>query len=248
MRFKMIACLVLITVTTGCAHKISIVPDKPVLNQSSVENVSESVGYYFPSGARDKVVITPGGGGDRVQYKPYNDIEAGFKKMLSNIFKNVTPLTSDSDPAINTNRLNYVIALDISTNSSSPSIFTWPPTWFGVDLTSRISDGKGKYLTTILVKGEGKAEFSEFLGDKGLSGKIASSDALVKMQKALTNFKQHEKTIVSTKTSSQSLKGSDGSNQIDVINRLKNLQKVYDSGLMTKEEFESKRLKIINGL
>ena len=248
MRFKMIACLILITVTTGCAHKISIVPDKPVLNQSSMENASESVGYYLPSDARDKVVITPGGGGDRVQYKPYNDIEAGFKEMLSNIFKDVIPLTSDSDPAINKNKLNYVIALDISTNSSSPSMFTWPPTWFGVDLTSRISDGKGKHLTTILVKGEGKTEFSDFLGDKGIAGKIASSDALIKMQKALFDFKQHEKTGVSTKTSSPSLKGSDGSNQADAFKRLKNLQKIYDSGLITKEEFESKRLKIINGL
>jgi len=42
---------------------------------------------------------TAGGGGDKVQYKPYKDMETGFYKMLSNVFAQVTKTKTAARPA-----------------------------------------------------------------------------------------------------------------------------------------------------
>ena len=42
-------------------------------------------------------VVTPGGGGDKISYQPYRDIETAFYKMLTNVFGNVTKLKTPKD-------------------------------------------------------------------------------------------------------------------------------------------------------
>lgn len=171
-------------VLSGCAHNISISPDlAKVQRPAGMQPLDKSVGFYIPAEKRELAVTTPGGGGDKVTYKPYKDIETGFYQVLSNTFARVTLLSSPNDQeAISKNGINYVIVPTLTTNSSSSSVLTWPPTQFTVDITSTITDTSGKVLATPLANGQGNAEFSEFKRDFGLAGKRASEDALIKLQ------------------------------------------------------------------
>jgi hypothetical protein len=87
--------------------------------------------------------------------------------------------------AIAKHSINYIITPEITTQSSSPSAFTWPPTKFSVNLTCNITDVSGKVIGKPTVTGEGNAEFSEFKSDHSLSGKRATLDSLLKMQDTL---------------------------------------------------------------
>ena len=176
-----------IAVLAGCAHPIVITPsiDK-IAPEAEAKPVTKNVAYYIADDIRSKEVITPGGGGDRVSYQPYRDIETAFYKMLTNVFGNVVKLKTAKDAeAIAKNNVSYVVTPQLTTNSSSPSPFTWPPTKFSVELTCTVADAAGNPVFTKKVLGEGNAEFDEFKKDFSLSARRASQDALLKMQKAL---------------------------------------------------------------
>lgn len=174
-------------VLTGCARPLVISPKIDNITASTTDkSIAKNAGYYMADDVRAKEVTTPGGGGDKVTYFPYRDIETAFYKMLDNVFDNVAKLKSPQDAeAISKNKLSYIVTPVIVTNSSSPSAFTWPPTKFSVELTCNITDPAGNKITSVKVVGEGAAEFDEFKSDFSLSGRRATEDALVKMQKAL---------------------------------------------------------------
>ncbi|MDP9108147.1 MAG: hypothetical protein M3N23_03635 [Pseudomonadota bacterium] len=176
-------------IVTGCAHPITINPDFSKLERDAAQQpINKSVGYFIAPSVRDLPVETPGGGGDKVTYLPYRDLEPAIYKMLSNVFTGVTRLTSASgDPAVQKNNLVLIVTPKLTTTSSSPSPLTWPPTVFGVELSLDVADAAGKPVMTYKAVGEGKAEFSEFKVDFGLSARRASQDALLKMQKTLLN-------------------------------------------------------------
>ena len=188
MRCIKVAVLVLAIVTiTGCAHPFVITPDISTINAPpAAQRIDKSVGYYISPTDHNKEVITPGGGGDKVKYYPYKDIETGFYKMLTNVFTKVTVLKAPADrSALASAGIQYVIVPTITTDSSSSSIMTWPPTDVTVNLKCDIRDAKGNAVASALVTGTGHAEFSEFKSDFSLSGERASQDALIKMQKKL---------------------------------------------------------------
>jgi hypothetical protein len=184
---KLISLLAIVAVITGCAHPLVISPDiSKVERTGNAQTIDKNVGYYIPADIRDKAVKTKGGGGDFVTYTPYRDMETAFYKMLSNVFKSVTVLKSANDTeAIAKHSINYIITPEITTESSSPSAFTWPPTKFSVTLTCNITNTSGKVIGKPAVTGEGNAEFSEFKSDVSLSGKRATLDSLLKMQDTL---------------------------------------------------------------
>jgi len=180
-------CGLLYILITGCAHPIVLSPEIALINSyGGADKIPANIGYYLQED-REKEVTSAGGSGDKVRYKPYKDIEVGFYKALTNVFEGVHALSSGQDTAIDSNKINYVIALNVSTNSSSSSLFTWPPTDFGVNLSCDISDNSGVRITNILAVGEGHAEYNEFSSDFSLSAKRASQDALSKLQYALLN-------------------------------------------------------------
>lgn len=145
--------------------------------------IKKNVGYYLAETNRSAEVTTPGGGGDKVTYHPYRDTETAFYKMLSNVFASVTLMKDPADSeVIKRDNLSFVLTPQIATTSKSSSGLTWPPTDFTVALTCDVVDANGKTISTYAVTGEGKAEFSQFKSDFSLSGKLASEDALLKMQ------------------------------------------------------------------
>lgn len=173
----------------ACAHPIVIGPDLTKLdNGSQPTRIDKKVGYYLTPEQKQLSVTTGGGGGDKVSYLPYRDLEAAIYKMLSNVFADVTPLRSANSSEIGSMpAMQYVIVPKVSTQSSSPSALTWPPTRFSVDLTCDVLDRSGAFVTTKTVHGEGAAEFEEFKSDHALSAKRASLDALLRMQASLAN-------------------------------------------------------------
>lgn len=219
----------------GCAHPIMIAPDPSTVGIVQQTKSSKSIGYYLAEPA-EKEVTTAGGGGDNVRYKPYKDLETGLYKMYASIFSNVTLLTSSSDPA--SAKLDYIAAVEISSSSSSPSLFTWPPTIFTLNLASNISDSKGAVLGNLRTSGEGRAEFSEFKGDFGLAGKRASQEALNNMQGLLLSASFLGKGLEETARS-----GGAGNSKED---QLKELKRLYGSGLITEAVFHERQRAVLN--
>lgn len=184
---NLISLIVVLVVLTACAHPIVISPNIDKISASKTsQTIPKNVAYYIADDVLAKQVTTPGGGGDKVSYLPYRDIEMAFYKMLSNVFPNVTKLKTPNDAeALNKNGVSYIITPSIITDSSSPSPFTWPPTKFSAELSCNITDAAGNPVLLTKVTGQGAAEFSEFKTDFSMSGKRATEDALLKMQKAL---------------------------------------------------------------
>lgn len=178
------AALVLVT---GCAHPISMAPDMKAVPESTAK-IHKKVGYFISAEDLAKEVTTPGGGGDKVKYTPYKDLETGIYKAFSQVFDGgVVKLKSADDKAtIGEQGLNLVIKPSLSTTSYSDSAFTWPPTQFTVDITCVVTDAKGAEVTRLTSQGKGAATFSEFTSDFSLSAKRASQDALAKLVRDLS--------------------------------------------------------------
>lgn len=170
----------------GCAHPYSVQPDlNKISSDSSAQRIDATADFYIPQEDLDKQVTTPAAAGDKIRYQPYKDIQAGFYKMLGNVFAQVnkirtpTPTTAPSDGAV------YVIRPTIATTSSGTGFMFWPPTAMSMTLTCTITDPSGKQIAQISVVGEGASTSSEYLKNFNLTGERASVAALSKMQAAL---------------------------------------------------------------
>lgn len=179
-----LACAVMV----GCAHPITMNPDLALLKPTPGASViPKDVGYYIADANRSLQITTPGGGGDKVSYFPYRDIEPGLYKALAEVFRSVSKIQNPGDrAALKKSGISLLITPDIKTTSFSESIVTWPPTLFTVTLDCAITDTDGQLVQRLQVSGEGRATFSEFAGNLSLSAVRASNDALAKLIKALS--------------------------------------------------------------
>jgi hypothetical protein len=191
---RMIATAGVVAALSGCAHEISLTGDASKIPTLSTPPLDKTVGLVITDDQLSKEVITPGGGGDKVSYHPYHDLELPMYVSLGHVFKNVTKLKSAPDAAtIQAKHLDYVITPTIKTTSSSPSLLTWPPTDFSVTLTCTVADPSGQTLVTEDVTGTGHAEFSEFKHNLSLAGQLATADAVSKLQSALAKTPELQK-------------------------------------------------------
>ncbi|MFP3637784.1 hypothetical protein [Paraburkholderia sp. SIMBA_054] len=175
-----------IALLSGCAHDITISGDNAALVSKSASPINKTVGLVITDDERNKEVVTPGGGGDKVAYKPYHDLELPIYLELSNVFKDVVKLNAAPDAATALSKnLSYIVTPSITTTSSSPSLLTWPPTDFQVTLICTVTDPTGKLVTKQSVTGSGHADFSEFKRNFGLAAQRATLDAVQKMQAAM---------------------------------------------------------------
>lgn len=168
---------------TGCAHPIKINPQLDELAQADVAKVDKSVAYYISREDREREVTTPGGGGDMVSYRPYADLETGIYKVLTTKYSQVYLLKDPADKAFLAEKgISYVFLPKITTNSSSNSAFTWPPTTFEITMDCSVTDPAGTQLWQRQVGGMGEATFSEFKYDFGLAAHRAGKDVLTSLQ------------------------------------------------------------------
>ncbi len=191
---RMIAAATVVAALSGCAHEISLTGDANKIPALATSPVDKTVGLVITDDQLAREVITPGGGGDKVSYRPYHDLELPIYVGLGHVFKNVTKLKSAPDAAtIQAKHLDYVITPTIKTTSSSPSPFTWPPTDFSVTLACTVADPSGQTVVTTDVTGTGHAEFSEFKHNFGLAGQLATADAVTMLQSALAKAPELQK-------------------------------------------------------
>jgi hypothetical protein len=184
-RLMLVAGIALAAFVTGCAHPISVTADMAQIKGSGAK-VNKTVGYYIAPEDRTREVITPGGGGDKVSYVPYRDLEPAIYKAMSEVFTNVVKLDTPADAAkLAKDNVQFVITPKITTNSSSSSMLTWPPTQFTIDMSCKVSDKSGASLKEFTATGTGRAEFSEFKSDFSLSAKRAAQQAMANLVKAL---------------------------------------------------------------
>lgn len=184
---RTIAAASVIAALSGCAHEISLTGDASKLPALSTAPLEKNVALVITEDETAREVITPGGGGDKVSYHPYRDLELPLYVGLGHVFKNVTKLKTIPDAAtIQAQHLDYVITPTIKTTSSSPSLLTWPPTNFTVTLTCTVADPTGQTVATEDVTGSAHAEFSEFKRNFGLAAQLATADAVTKLQTALS--------------------------------------------------------------
>ena len=175
----------LLTLLAACAHPIAIGPlDTAVRDETRLN--AKKVAYVMTDADRNKEVITPGGGGDKVSYFPYRDLEKSIRDGLRAVYADVFVIQSLSDQeTIRSQGVSYVFSPTITTTSDSPSLFTWPPTKFSIDLSCLVSDAHGKVLTTVKAQSSGAAEFSEFKSDFGLAGRRAAAQLSTEFQQAV---------------------------------------------------------------
>ncbi|AYQ28269.1 MULTISPECIES: hypothetical protein [unclassified Polaromonas] len=171
----------------GCAHPINMNPDLAALAApANAKVINKRAGYHMPDALRALEVTTPGGGGDKVRYFPYRDIEPGFYKALSEVFTSVTKVQNPKDlAALQAGGVALLITPEVTTTSYSDGAFTWPPTQFSVKLVCDITDANGKAVQTVTVTGNGAATFDEFKANFSLAAVRASNEALAKLIQAL---------------------------------------------------------------
>lgn len=185
--FRSVLFFILIPLVSACAHPITI---SPIKTPERIEkNLSKkNAAYVMTEIDRNKQVTTNGGGGDKITYYPYRDTEKAIRDALRSVYSDVVAIKSLSDESIKDSNISVIYTPVISTVSSSDSAFTWPPTYFRVELICNVNDTTGKELSLLKINGSGNAEFSEFKINTGLAGSRASSDLSEKLlQEILKN-------------------------------------------------------------
>jgi hypothetical protein len=182
---RLVATIGLISLLGACAHPIAIPPlETPVRDEATLK--SKNVAYVMTEADRKKQVISPGGGGDKISYYPYLDLEKSIRDALRAVYKNVSVIPSPSDTeAIKESDIKLIFAPEISTTSSSESLFTWPPTKFSIEITLNVTDPRGNFISRIRVIGSGEAEFEEFKTDLALAGRRAATELSQKLKKEI---------------------------------------------------------------
>lgn len=170
---------------TGCAHPISMTPDAQPATKASAK-INKSVAYVVTPANMALEVTSPGGGGDKVKYQPYRDLDASLYGAFSEVFSDVNKAGSvDEAKALAGKGVKLVIVPTITTTSSSDSMFTWPPTQFSVTLTCTATQPDGQQVTEVRATGNGAATFSEFKSDFSLAARRASREAVQNLVQAL---------------------------------------------------------------
>jgi hypothetical protein len=169
----------------ACAHPLALNPNLTGLAGSGSGKIDKKVGLVITEQDRRLEVTTPGGGGDKVTYFPYRDLETGLYMALAESFSGVSRVAGAEDPKVRSEGLSYLITPRLVTNSSSESALTWPPTLFTIELSCKVVDAGGQPVAALTVSGEGRATFDEFKREVSLSANRAAEDALKKLIKAL---------------------------------------------------------------
>ena len=182
-RYASLLCALLLA---ACAHPISLAPNLTKLDPPASVARPGTVGLYVSAADKERQFITPGGGGDKVSYYPYRELEAGIYKTLGSVYERVIVVASPTDvDALTKAGVSMVARPQIITQSSSSSLLTWPPTDFQIQLSCTFADVGGTAIAETLVTGVGHADFGEFKSDFSLAAKRAAEDALNKTQKAI---------------------------------------------------------------
>jgi len=95
--FKYIFAFTAISILGACAHPITINPSTTPQRTENSSYSTKVAGYVMTDADRAKQVTTEGGGGDKVNYFPYKDLEKGIRDVLKSLYSDVVLIRSPSD-------------------------------------------------------------------------------------------------------------------------------------------------------
>jgi hypothetical protein len=175
------AAAALVALLAACAHPINLEPQKlPERQESGL--VARKVAYVITDADKAREVTTPGGGGDKVSYYPYRDMEKAIRAALRAVYQDVSALPGSNDAAaLKASGAAFIFVPQISTTSSSPSPFTWPPTRFSTEVNCTVLDPQGTVLAKLRATGDGAAEFEEFKSDFSLAARRSVAEVVEKL-------------------------------------------------------------------
>ena len=233
----------------GCAHPISIAPKEGGIERTAdmPDRIKSKVGLYIASESIQLEVTTPGGGGDNVRYFPYRDLEASYEKMLKNVFDVVIRVSNQNEKVeFERSGLTHIISPELVTSSGSTGFFTWPPTNFTVDLTTKIKDAAGVTVASPRVIGVASVGgIGEMKGNFGLTGQLAMQDAMKKAQIAIFEyFSNADSNGASSKKPTPNRSGVN----LSSTERLTELKYLFDKNLIGAEDYEKKKKEILGDL
>ncbi len=179
--------IIALVLFSGCAHNIQLTPDLSKLrNAESNSTIDKNIAYYISAEDKIKEVTTPGGGGDKVTYKPYADSESALNTVLLRMFSKVYSMKFlEDEKYIKEKNINYIFIPKITTDSSSSSILSWPPTEFTISLSCKVVNVEGKTIWEKTLQSKGNAEFSEFKSDFSLAARRASESVFINLLEEL---------------------------------------------------------------
>ena len=186
---KVFTVITALIILSGCSHNIQLTPDLTSLREVKTGPViDKNVAYFISQENHLKQVTTPGGGGDKVTYKPYADTEVALNTVLSKMFSRVYSLNSvDDQQYIDDKNISYIFVPKLTTNSSSSSMLTWPPTNFTISLSCEALDSTGNSVWQKTVESSGDADFNEFKSDFSLAARRASEEAFRMLLNEINN-------------------------------------------------------------
>ena len=81
---------------SACAHTIAISPiSTPARIDANL--IQKKVAYVMTDVDRSKQITTAGGGGDKVTYLPYRDLEKVIRDALRSVYSDVLVIKSNTD-------------------------------------------------------------------------------------------------------------------------------------------------------
>jgi hypothetical protein len=175
-KLRILFVLYVVLLLAGCAHSVSIVPEKIDLSERYKYDIK--VGYVISQEEISRDVITPGGGGDRVKYKPYQALDAALKMGLEEVFLDAVRLESISKISSYPELLLVFDPKIVRTDSSSSSLFTWPPEQFTIELECYLYDRDRQQLQHVESVGHGTSTRSDWGSFGNFTFGIAGSRAM----------------------------------------------------------------------
>jgi hypothetical protein len=174
-----------VALLAACAHPVKITPPTLALVSDPAVRIDRAVGYLITDQQRSLQVTTKGGGGDKISYTPYRDLESGLYQTLASVFSSVYVVPgTGADAFVADKHLTFVFAPEIATDSSSSNILLWNPTDFSVRLHVVANDAGGKPVWTRDFTGKGHAGAGGSLVEN-LAAQQAAADVFAQLQKAL---------------------------------------------------------------
>lgn len=180
--FKKLFLVFFLITLSGCTHKIDITPnnDKIINLGYTIEKKDYNVGYYIEN--IDLIIVSEGGGGDKVSYLAYKDTESAFRKVLVKHFNKVFLINDiNNKEFISEKNINLIFSYKIHTYSTSNSIQVFSPTEFIITLECRAINKEGITIWQKTLKGKGSASPDELKNDLALTGKRATEDVFKKL-------------------------------------------------------------------
>lgn len=182
LRWPLLAAVALLA---ACSHPVRIAPPPLTLYSDPSLKIDKAVGYHMTDAQRALQTTTRGGGGDKISYFPYRDLEGGLYQTLASVFSSVYVVPdANAQGFIADKHLTFVFVPELTTDSSSTNVMLWNPTNFTVRLHVTANDAAGKPVWSRDLVGQARTAAGGSLTETPAAQK-AAADVFAQLQKAL---------------------------------------------------------------